>query len=379
MKKIKNFGAICFRFLVSVFVIILLVVLSNIGFYKDENFERIYSKFLGKKSNAQSIIEIWNIDSFESGSKSKSEFLNSCAQSFQKKNKGIYFLVRNLTEQECLNLIQAGSFPDLYSCSYGVANKIKDYVCEIKKVDISKLDSGAQSAGKVDESIYAVAWCKGAYFLISTKEKLQKAKVEDIDNFKFADNIMNLGYVISGKKKDKITYSISFSNSKYLMPQIALKTYNEAGVNFISGYSYNKELQNQSQYSAYCDFIAGNSVLLLGSQRDVFRLDNRIKLGKVSDVIVEQITTFSDLMQFMFLSKNIDAEKLDYAKSFIEFMISDECQSLIKEMGMFSVTNVVESDLKFSAMQNITPYNFSDYKTFNVFIEKDEIIKLQDF
>ena len=151
------------------------------------------------------------------------------------------------------------------------------------------------------------------------------------------------------------------------------------GVNFISSYSYNKELQNQSQYSAYCDFIAGNSVLLLGSQRDVFRLDNRIKLGKISDVIVEQITTFSDLMQFMFLSKNIDAEKLDYAESFIEFMISDECQSLIKQMGMFSVTNVVESDLKLSAMQNITPYNFSDYKTFNVFIEKDEIIKLQDF
>ena len=71
------------------------------------------------------MIEIWNIDTFEGANVSKTKLISQIANEFQTENKGVYFMVRNVTESECANLIASGQLPDIFSCSYGVAESVK--------------------------------------------------------------------------------------------------------------------------------------------------------------------------------------------------------------------------------------------------------------
>ena len=161
------------------------------------------------------------------------------------------------------------------------------------------------------------------------------------------------------------------------MPQMALKTYNNSEVGSVSKYAYNENQNGTSPYTAYCEFVADESVILLGTQRDVFRMKNREAQGKVSDLIVEQVLGFTDLIQFVMLGKNLSGDKLFVAEDFVKFLTSAESQNIILKSGLFSVTNIDNKSEKIGIMQNIILHNFSDYATLNVFIDKNEIQNLQ--
>lgn len=375
MKKVSNIKKVINKFVLSLFVLILIIVLPMIGVFKDDNFERIYNAFLGEKLNYQGVIEIWNIDSFEGGRQSKYSLLKKVANDFQKKNKGVYVMIRDMSEQECLNLLSSNTFPDLFSCSFGVSQNIEHLVQSFSDVDTSEIEESAKIAGQKNNMQYGIAWCKGFYFLISSHEKIKKITA-DYENVELSKICLNAGYDKIENKKAKTIYSLGFGSSKYLCPQNIIKSYNMIEGNLISEKSFNMELLGQTQYSAYCNFIAGNSTILLGSQKDVFRIANREKLGKISGVLVEQFAEFTDLIQFMFLSKTAENEKKIFAEKFVQYLISQKQQDQICESGLFSVNKCVELK-KDSAMQNITLQNFSNYTTFNVFIEKSEIKKFQ--
>lgn len=379
MKKFKSLKSIIFRLIILGLVVFLIVFLPTVNLVQNQDLKNIYGVFLGNKSKYQGIIEIWNIDTFEAGNKSKTTLLSEVAKEYQKKNKGVYFMVRNLTENECLGLLSKGEVPDLFSCSYGVAEKIKDYIQEFLKIDAGKFESGAKELINSTGNKLAIPWCKGGYFLISTREKLEKAKVENIENVKLSTIVFSSGYVTKGKKSDKIIYSLSLGSYKNLMPQLALKTYTNSEVTLDSKFAYNENLKGATSYSAYCDFVAGNSVMLLGTQRDVYRMKNREDQGKVSDLIVEQVLGFSDLIQFVMLGKNLSGDKLFVAEDFVDFLTGEMSQNIILKSGLFSVINLVGEEVKNGTMQNITPYNFSDYVAPKIFISENEIKALQKF
>ena len=107
----KSWKIIIKRILIAILVVFLIFYLPRVRISNDDNLGLIYSTFVGQKSKYQGIIEIWNIDTFEGGKKSKTEFLTSVTKSFQLKNKGIFFMIRNITENECMNMLQAGQRP----------------------------------------------------------------------------------------------------------------------------------------------------------------------------------------------------------------------------------------------------------------------------
>ncbi len=379
MKKIKNLKSVLFRTFVVVLVIVMIVFLPTVKLKQNQDLENIYGVFLGNKSKYQGILEIWNIDSFEGGNKSKTSLLNEITKEYQKTNKGVYFMVRNLTENESLSLAKNGEIPDLISCSYGVAEKLKSYIQRYSNFDDSNFENGAKTLMNSNDAAVAIPWCKGAYFLISTRDKLERAKVENTDKVKLSSIVFSSGYVVNGKKNDRIVYSLAAGGYKYLMPQTAFKTYTNREVDLVSKYSCGENLNNKTPYTAYCEFVADNSVILLGTQRDFFRMKNREVCGKVSDLIVEQVFGFTDLIQFMMLGKNLSGEKRTVAEDFVKFLTGEKAQNIILKSGLFSVINLASNDDKMGTMQNIIPQNFSDYVAPKVFISENEIKALQKF
>ena len=383
MKKVA-LKSIISRVFVSILVVILIVFLPLVSIKQNDNLENIFSVFLGAKAKYQGIIEIWNIDTFEGGSAPKSNYLTSVASSFEKKNKGIYVMIKNLTEFECLNLLYSGYKPDLFSCSYGVASEIKNYIepLDMKNSSAEKnIMKNLLSAGKIGNEQYGVPWCFGLYFLISSTNHLKKAdfykknNIEESSDFKLSDYYYSLGYEKKLKKSVTTIYSLSYGKNEYLRPDYALKSYNNKGFTSSFDYFLSKNVNVNTQYDAYVDFISNKSVMLLGTQRDIFRLNGRVENGKLSDILIQPITSFTDLVQFIFLSSSAsegDSEKKNYCQMFIECIISEENQNKLSNVGLFSVCK--NCTIKSGIMSDIEPYFFSDLAVNNVFISKSEIV-----
>lgn len=375
MKK-KKILKILTRVLVGILVVALMISLPVIGVRTSDDFFYISGKFVGQKSKYQGIIEVWNIDTFESGSNPKSKYISTVAESFQKQNKGLYVLIRDLTEYECLNLLEKGESPDIFSCSYGVASKIKDYVQPYSSNKTYSIDENLLEAGKYNGELYGLAWCTGFYVLISTEENLTRAKQNLDDEIILSKKALELGYEVKTKKTTKIISSLTFGINDYLMPKKAFSSYTNKGLVMTSSFALDKNVNSQSQYTAYSKFVAGESVILLGTQRDVFRMENRLKNGKTSRVFYEVITGFSDLIQFNFLAKTNDEIKLELCENFANFLTLSENQKKLTQIGMMPVIfkeNIYNSGI----MCDIIPQNFSISATNNVFINKSEITNFQ--
>lgn len=392
MKKVfskKVFGVIK-RLLVSAVAIALIFVLPTVGLKTDDNLSMIYSTFLGAKSKYQGIIEIWNVDTFESGTNSKTSFLNSAAKSFQNKNKGLYIMVRNLTEYECENLLAKGESPDLFSCSYGVAEKFSKYITAFDKNLKFDTASNFLQAGTVSGELRAVAWCRGNYCLISTKAKIDAAskagaysnlskeladKVGDESVFdaltsnkiKLSDIALLSGFKEEKKNKTKVTYSLEYGTGNYQLPQKAFEAYNNKGLVSVSDIDINKENAGQSQYSAYSNFVAGKSTILLGTQRDIARMENRQSLGKVSDVVYQPLTSFTDLVQFMLLSNSDNKLKREYSEKFVQFLVGWSVQEKLGSVGMFATCSLKQNLYESGVMSDISSQKIEDYSVKSLF------------
>ena len=375
MKKKKIFNIIS-RVFVGIFVVVLLFTLPLIGVKITDDFSYISGMFVGNKSKYQGIIEIWNIDTFESGTSAKSNYLQKMAESFQKQNKGLYILIKNLSEYECLNLLEKGESPDIFSCSYGVASKLKDYVQPFSENLQTDVTNELLLAGTYNDSLYGLAWCMGVYCFISTDTNLTKANFDITSDFKLSQIALDLGYEVKNKNSTKIISSLTYGINSYLLPKMAFSSYNNMGLVSTSVFSLDKNVNTQTQYTAYSKFIAGESVILLGSQRDIARMENRLANGKLSQVFYEPITTFTDLVQFTLLSTSDDVVKLEYCEKFASYITQETNQNKLSSIGMFPVTG--QTDVYDNGIMCDIILDISGISGFNnLFTQIDKITSLQ--
>ena len=362
--KIK-FKKILKRLFVCFLVVALLIFLPMFKLASENNLDLIFNAFVGAKSKYQGIIVVWNVDCFESGTAPKSNFLNSVARNFERENKGTYVLVKNMTEFECLCKLEKGEMPDLFSCSYSLAKKIKNYVCEFSGIDKISIDSNLLSAGMVDGKLMALAWCKGIYCLLTTSEKLSLAGKDLKEGVSLSSIALESGFETK-KNPTKVISSLTFGANSTLMPQIAFSSYNDTKLETAQAITLDKNSFTQTQYSAYASFLAGNSTILLGTQRDIARLENRLDNGKIKDILYQPLFGKCDLVQFCLLSDGEDKLRRDYAESFAIELTSLRSQKKINEIGMIPVNCSINPYEK-GVMRNIVSQNSSDYEVFHIF------------
>lgn len=362
----KKVWGVLKRTLVLALVVVLICLIPFVKVNSDDEMSMIFNAFVGNRSSYQGMIVVWNIDTFESGTATKSNYLNSVARRFEKNNKGTYVLVRNLTENECLNLLEKGEVPDVFSCSYGVAGKIEKYIESFSNENQFEIDEKLKTAGMVSGELKAVAWCRGIYTLLSTTEKLEKAGKNLENGEKLSSVLLSSGYEIKKKNSTKIVSSLSFGAAGRLLPQNAISAYTDNGLETSSATVLDSKSFEQSQYSAYANFLAGNSTILLGSQRDIARLEGRLESGKITDIVYEALYGKCDLVQFCMLAKKDDEIRKFYAEKFVSELVSLENQSGIKSIGMIPVISGLNPYEK-GIMKDIISVNNGDYEVYPLF------------
>lgn len=335
MKKKLNFkktGTIILRLLIGVLIVVMVVVVPTI--YINSR-SLITDKFSGNRSEYQGVLEIWHIDTFEGGRLGKYGFLKARAVDFEATNKGLYFMVKNMTETECMLALQQGQRPAMFSFGIGVGSQLLDYLAKLNNSN-TNLKPEFLQGGIVNEELFASAWCRGVYSLITTTKKLEEAKQSIGDSL--VSIATNCGYTKTLKnKKTKTTYSLAFGSAGYVCPQLAYS------------HSYKNLVQNQTSidannisktpYTAYCDFIEGKATILLGTQRDVARIENRLSVGKIDGVVYQHLTQYTDLVQYLGIVKTNDNKIYNACSKFIAYMCSNAVQKKLANIGMFTINN----------------------------------------
>lgn len=160
-------------------------------------------------------ISIWQIDGFEGGRGSRSQYLQNTGNKCFKNNK-VYVTVTALSADAARMNLEQGKMPDIISYSAGFYG-IENYV--------NKKDFAYKS------------WCRGGYCFLTIDEGA------DFTDISAENTVINVG-------KDNLS-------------EIAAITCGIGGA------------QSEEPTNAYLNLLNGNYKYLLGTQRDIFRLKTR--------------------------------------------------------------------------------------------------------
>ena len=254
-------------------------------------------------------LELWEIDTFEGGSASRARFLEKQAFNYQIKTKNVYVIVRTVELEQARNLLSQGVKPDMVSFGIGAGDLLHSFCQPVDSVDGVRgdLSAGGRSKGQN----LAIPWCMGGYVLCS-KDKLDRLDTETLN-----------------KLKDKKENKVIGAGQAYNLPKYAINKDIRCFV----------EKTDFTQYQAYEAYLNGNEFeILLGTQRDLYRLNNKSKLGAIDSINYHFLGEYTDLIQYIAITTE-DKQQIDSAMGYIKFLVSEKVQKKLTTIGMFCVNN----------------------------------------
>ncbi len=227
------------------------------------------------------ILRLWNIDGIEGGIGSRSSFLSRISKSFEKQNEGLFILISSHTPESAAMAIEKGELPSLISFSGNCAFA----------VDSAKPINGfSWSGAEIEDKTLAFPWCKGGYFLFTAEGDFSDISPEN---------------TILSEAKNTSVYAAAYFES-------------------LRG-TYHSE----SAERAYLSFMNGSYKYMIGTQRDVYRL-----ITKNFEFKTKPMQGYSDLWQF--ISICAEGEMQVAAKAYVQFLLSENIQRRLPEIGMMS-------------------------------------------
>lgn len=326
------------------------------------------NRFLTNETTYKGVINLWHIDTFEGGFGSRLNFLNNRAIEFEKQHKNTYIMVKNISEEQLIQNIENGVFPDMLSFGGKVSKHIKKYITAYTgSVSIREdiLNSGVSGS-----EIWAVPWCMTGYTLIG----LNKFLKNDLSRETILNNVYDYTTSIVFNKKKNNLLSVVYGENGFQLPLFALyKNNKKVGVNY--NYSVNTDVK--TQITAYQDFVSeGKASILLGTGRDIFRCREKLKNNKLGDITILPLGEYTDLIQYFSVFNNEDKEKLVMINKFIEFMTSDFVQRKLVNIGMFNVLG--ESYYTDETLKEMEDKLNGDLSTINVFNTEENMKKYSE-
>lgn len=215
-----------------------------------------------EESNGAEYITVWQIDGFEGGKGSRKQFIANIAQKLFE-GKKVYFTVHSLTADSARENIGRGNVPDAISYPsgfYGIENLVNT------------------------QDFNSKVWCHGCYCLLTLDTN------SDFSDVNTKNTIINIG-------KDNLssvcTVLIGLNGGATAEPT-----------------------------NAYLQLLNGKYKYMLGTQRDIYRLETRKAV-----YTVKAVSEFNDLFQnFSILTR--DSKKYAICKDLIEELAKSDVSSL---------------------------------------------------
>lgn len=244
------------------FLLVFIFIISFVFFPRETN----------EGEAAERVIRVWNVDTFEGGTGSRTAFLRLIARNLEK-DRNVYYLVTSYTVEGAEAAFANGELPDMLSFGIGLSCFAE------KSIGLPYEFSG----GMIGDEALAYPWCRGGYYIFSSDENFEESGVTAI--------------------------SVGGSN----LVQLA------ACLSEIDG-------ENVESTAAYVGFLSGKYRYLLGTQRDICRFKTR-----GVQVYERPLTGYNDLYQYISI---LSQEKREDCLAFLERLLSEEAQSALQDIGM---------------------------------------------
>jgi len=303
MSKFKKY----WFYIVNVILMVILgVYVCCFAIKKTRSYE-IYSE----PSINTKIYTVWHIETFEGGSKARVDYLKSTAKTIEQQNLGTLFYIKVINPENLESELSA-SKPDIISFGFGVG--------QVVLPNLLNLDN-----------------------TYNVRDKL-------IESGMFNNKVYALPYIVSGYaeiKHSELSSTFLCGTSKYVKPQNIYSSLNLTPTN------------KESSYEAYKHFVYNKDAILLGTARDVYRVNSLNNIGR-TNAIIKPINTYTDLLQYVGLCVNDNI-----TNKFVELLLNKENQLSLTNYSLFSsIHNKLYNLGIYNDMENAI-YNAKIAKVFN--------------
>lgn len=283
----------------------------------------------------QGVLELWNVESFEGGSGSRSQWLTNKAAKFEAQNKGLFAHVTNLTVEQMEEKLASGDTFDIICFSRGAGCIIQDKLA-VLDVDTGAVAENYRLSALLDGKQLCAPLYAGAYCLF--------ARSSQLDEQNLLSQALTAKYT---RKVGKNTFDLApliCGFTEFNSPLSALA---------MSGGKGNAGVSTDvTQYQAYEQFVANKTAItLLGTQRDIYRLSKKEADGKIDALSFAALGGYTDLVQYLGVS-NSCGDKKDVAEQFVSYLLSPQVQATLTDVSMFSVlTDDIYTTERFAACE----------------------------
>ena len=286
----------------AIFTIVVVIFLIVAPYFILPNISNGRNQWLNNTQNTTTFLELWEIDTFEGGTASRINFLEKTAFMYQNETTSNYVLVRSLDLEQAKLMLENGTRPDMISFGIGAGDLVYGLTREIDAEFSVRND--LMAGGRKEGMTLAVPWCLGGYVLCSkNNDDLSLEGLKQIGN----SAILGTGY-------------------EYNQPQKALTADETTLLDNVS----------RTQYQAYESFLRDEFQVLLGTQRDFYRLNNKVNLGVIDNMNFRYLNNYTDLIQYISITTT-NEELVEKATDFIKYLTSAKIQKRLTNIGMFSV------------------------------------------
>lgn len=279
-QKFKSTPKIMLKILAAVCVCAVCVYVFAFGFKKAKQFV-LYNKATANTK----IYSVWQVETFEGGSTPRINYLKKIAREIEKQNPAVLFNIQQIDAEKLQDNLEV-DLPDIISFGSGVGNLLLD------KLQIFNSDFGVRKglidSGKFNGKIYALAYIVSGYAIFSHGENEE---------------------------------SIEYGTTGFVTPQNALVSSKLPVKNF------------GTPFETYKNFVYYRNHALLGSARDVFRIDNLNKIGR-TNASITPVDSYTDLIQYIGRTKT---DKI--IDQFCAKILSKTEQNKLADYHLFSALN----------------------------------------
>lgn len=307
---------------ISVYIAILWLLTVSLGGFLLFRKEKI------KTYDAVTILQLWQIDAVEGGKGSRRQYLEKIARIYEKSNENVFVTVINQTVEGAEENFKKGVYPDMISFSQGI-NGVFPLVKELN------MSCDLAFGGQVNEILYAYPWVYGGYVYITHEGQTNVSK----------------------------TY---LSKGNYNLPLAAA---------FLEGYDL-KDYEELSPLDAYYAFLNDRSSALIGTQRDLYRLQN-----KNLAVQVKPIEEYTDIVQYISVIKG-EERREEASVNYLKVLAANK-EKTMESIGMLPNGVDIKSldnrpiDQLLGVKYSFAPSCFSSFQTISELNDKlkDENLK----
>lgn len=289
------------------------------------------------------IITIWDIPYIKTGTGSSISWINKHVRQFEKAHPGVFVDIKSMTPERASMYFQQGAdrdlLPDIVSLSPYEEIVPSDMLIDIMpyfKTQLKDMDALALAQVVDGKNMKGLPYMLGGYGLFLNTDILNAKDIEietdvEIDAKTLENLSKTLTYKVKEGKREIEYYGLCTYKDRYSNPLVNIE-----GMPSIKVYP--------SYYDAWEVFgKSKRSAMMLANTRAVYNIRSSDKLSDANIEVIplsvlERDGLFNDQIGVYGLLKQDETEKEKICIEFFKWLMNNEIQESLKEIGMFPVS-----------------------------------------